>query len=179
MIRTAENKDMTAILEIYGQARAFMEANGNPNQWGKKYPEEMVLLEDIRKRQLFVCTDGEDIYGVFAFIPGEDPAYRVIEKGQWLSAESYGTIHRIAGNGKHKGIFRECMDYCKAICPHLRIDTHADNCVMQHCIEKNGFVKCGIIYVRDHSPRIAYEYIEDTEMVFHEGGEGNAVCKSR
>jgi len=30
---------------------------------------------------------------------------------------------------------------------------------MQHVIEKNGFKKCGIIYVKDGSERIAYELI--------------------
>lgn len=32
--------------------------------------------------------------------------------------------------------------------------------IMQHLICKNGFQKCGIIYVEDGSPRIAYEKIE-------------------
>ena len=29
--------------------------------------------------------------------------------------------------------------------------------MMQHVLEKNGFVPCGIIYVEDGSPRIAYQ----------------------
>ena len=40
---------------------------------------------------------------------------------------------------------------------HLRIDTHENNKVMQHLILKNGFEKCGIIYVDDGSPRVAFE----------------------
>ncbi len=43
---------------------------------------------------------------------------------------------------------------------NFRIDTHNDNKIMQHVIEKNGFIRCGIIYVKDGSPRIAYEKIE-------------------
>lgn len=34
---------------------------------------------------------------------------------------------------------------------------HKDNKITRHLIEKNGFAKCGIIYVADGSPRIAYE----------------------
>ena len=34
---------------------------------------------------------------------------------------------------------------------------------MQHLIEKNGFQRCGIIYVEDGSPRIAYEKIKEGE----------------
>ena len=42
-------------------------------------------------------------------------------------------------------------------CPNLRIDTHQDNKVMQHVVEKHGFTRRGIIYIADGSPRIAYE----------------------
>ncbi len=40
----------------------------------------------------------------FAFILGEDPTYQQID-GAWLNDQPYGTIHRIAGNGKIKGTF--------------------------------------------------------------------------
>lgn len=30
---------------------------------------------------------------------------------------------------------------------------------MQHKIEKNGFTRCGIIYITDGSPRIAYQKV--------------------
>ena len=32
---------------------------------------------------------------------------------------------------------------------------------MQKQIEKNGFKKCGTIYVRDGSPRIAYQWVKE------------------
>ena len=59
--------------------------------------------------------------------------------------------------------WKKIMDYCKAQIPHLRIDTHEDNKVMQHVLEKYGFVRCGIVYVSDGSPRIAYELLEKSE----------------
>ena len=34
-------------------------------------------------------------------------------------------------------------------CESLRADTHADNKIMQHLLEENGFTKCGIIHVED------------------------------
>ena len=49
--------------------------------------------------------------------------------------------------------------FCEKQIPHLRIDTHEDNKVMQHLIEKNGFKKCGIVYVEDGTERFAYEKI--------------------
>ena len=90
---------------------------------------------------------------------GDDSTYQVIDNGHWLSDESYGTIHRIAGDGTIHGVLEIAVNYCKDQIPHLRIDTHHDNKIMQHVIEKNGFKKCGIIYVKDGSERIAYELI--------------------
>ena len=42
-------------------------------------------------------------------------------------------------------------------CGNLKIDTHEDNVVMQHVLEKNGFERCGKIYTHDGTPRIAYQ----------------------
>ena len=101
-----------------------------------------------------------EIHAVFAFISGEDPTYSRIEQGRWLQNTPYATLHRIAGNGKLHGIFSIIIEFCSEQIGHLRIDTHQDNQIVQHLICKNGFQKCGIIYVEDGSPRIAYEKIE-------------------
>lgn len=44
----------------------------------------------------------------------------------------------------------------------MRIDTHADNHIMQHVIEKAGFQRCGIIFTDDGTPRIAYQKVINT-----------------
>ena len=67
-------------------------------------------------------------------------------------------MHRIGSDGKKRGIFNAALDYCKTVIPDLRIDTHADNKVMQKLITAYGFDRCGIIYIDDGSPRIAYQY---------------------
>ena len=157
-IRNAKMQDLPRILEIYAYARQFMAENGNPNQWGKTNPPRQTLEADIAEEKLFVVEDGQRICGVFFFAVGEDPTYQRIYNGEWASDAPYGTIHRIASNGSG-GIFAACISYCLTVCPHLRIDTHHDNLVMQHVIEKNGFRRSGIIYIADDTPRIAYERI--------------------
>ena len=143
--------------EIYAYVRSFMEQTGNPTQWGRNFPPEELLWEDIKAGQLYVVEKNGDIHGVFAFIIGEDKTYLQIENGAWRSKAPYGTIHRIAGDGKIHGILGEAVAFCESKIPHLRIDTHADNKVMRHLIEKAGFVECGTIYIEDGTPRIAYE----------------------
>lgn len=159
MIRTAQPRDLARILEIYAYARGFMERNGNTSQWGKHFPPEELLREDIRTERLFVMEEGGEVHGVFAFIIGDDPTYARIEQGSWLSDSPYGTIHRIAGDGQVHGLLRQAVDFCGEQIAHLRIDTHANNHIMQHLIEKCGFSYCGIIHVDDGSPRFAYERV--------------------
>lgn len=157
-VRRAVPEDLDRILEIYAYARAFMAENGNPNQWGKTNPPRKRLEEDIRRGNLYAVTKDEKICGVFAFFLGKDPTYRQIFEGAWLSDAPYGTIHRIASDGSG-GIFPAALDWCRKQISHIRIDTHHDNKVMQHVVEKAGFQRCGTIYIADGTPRIAYELL--------------------
>ena len=113
--------------------------SGNPAQWGHFYPDAELIKSDICQNVCRVIYDKDGIHGVFALFKGAEPAYKHIENGNWLNEEPYLTIHRLARsfNGS---------------------DTHADNQIMQKLMEKNGFMKCGIIYVKNGTPRIAYHW---------------------
>lgn len=39
----------------------------------------------------------------------------------------------------------------------VRVDTHSDNIPMQKTLDKSGYTKCGIVYLYDGVPRLAYE----------------------
>lgn len=159
MIRLAKIEDLLQILSIYRVARQSMIASGNPNQWNDGYPSGELLAEDIAKQQLFVEETDGALNAVFVLAMGDDPTYAYIEGGEWLSDAPYGTIHRIASNGKLPGFFTRSLAFCESKIAHLRIDTHHDNTVMQHLAQKHGFVRCGVIYLADGSPRIAYEKV--------------------
>lgn len=157
IIRKAEINDLKRIMEIYEIARKFMADNGNKNQWSNKYPSEEIIEKDIEKNQLYVLECMGDIHGVFAFIIGKDKTYNIIENGEWLSDSEYGTIHRVASDGKVHNVLNEVIAYCSKKISHLRIDTHKDNTVMRHLIVKNGFSERGTIYTDNGSERIAFE----------------------
>lgn len=165
MIRLATTEDLKEICEIYAYARKFMAEHGNPAQWGDSLPREEVLKQDIEKQHLYVIEKEGKMQGVFALIIGEDPTYQKIEQGAWKDDSMYGTLHRIASAPDVHGIMKQVLDFAAQKIDHLRIDTHEDNQVMQHLIEKNGFEKCGIIYVADGTPRIAYERVVKHEAL--------------
>lgn len=156
-IRPADNRDLKSIMEIYSHAREQMRLSGNPGQWGNDKPSLETIQNDIEKKQSYVIIEQNRICGVFAFIIGADPTYRLIENGAWLNDEPYGTIHRIAGNGKVKGILASALSFCETRTDNIRIDTHDDNRIMQHLLAKYGFQRCGYIYVEDGSRRTAYQ----------------------
>ena len=161
-IRKAEKGDFPAVLAVYDAARKYMRENGNPTQWGMNHPSESLLRADAEKGQLYVIEENGDIHGVFAFIVGDDPTYKYIENGSWLSESEYGTLHRVASDCKVKNVFGTALEYCENTLGvrHIRVDTHENNLKMRHCIEKNGFSYRGIIYIpSDGTPRFAYEKI--------------------
>ncbi len=160
-IRKATIDDLDVIMSIYKDAQDFMIESGNPNQWGHFYPSEDLVREDISKGISYVICDRDNPHGVFVLIDGLEPTYQYIENGSWINEEPYITLHRIASDGKLHGIFKSAIDYSKSISDNIRIDTHSNNVIMQKQIEKNGFKKCGTIYVREGSPRIAYQWVKE------------------
>ena len=97
---------------------------------------------------------------------------------EWLDDTlPYATIHRLASTRDSRGVAQACFSWAWEQCRRLgsapgqsprpgakaplqytlRVDTHADNHIMQHGIQKAGFTYCGIIYLADGSPRLAYQ----------------------
>ncbi len=155
-VRIANLNDIDDLLEIYSNARKFMAATGNPNQWINGYPSKDILESDISKHQLYVVEDKDGIQASFVFFIGEDPTYRIIENGQWLNDDEYGVIHRIASRGLKKHMGDIVMNFCFSKISNIRIDTHSDNKVMQKFLKKHNFQQVGKIYLADSSPRLAF-----------------------
>ena len=166
-VRKAKKEELCEIMRIYRMAQDFMISTGNPNQWRHAHPVRELIESDIERGICHVICGGgalgEEILGVFALCEGEDPTYGYIEDGQWLNNGPYVTIHRIASARKQSGIFKCAADYCKGLADNVRVDTHKDNAVMQNVLKKNGFRKCGIIYLASGDPRIAYQWSRTME----------------
>ena len=157
-IRKTTYDDLDEVKNVFRYARKFMKENGNPTQWGDDKPEISLVEDDIENGNSYVVLDGDEIVGTFAFIIGIDPTYIEID-GKWLNDDEYGTIHRIASNGKCKNMFKTVLDYVQQFGVDIRIDTHKDNKPMLHQINKYGFTYCGIIIIADGTERLAFQKI--------------------
>lgn len=156
-IRKTKEADLEILLKLYESARMFMASHGNPTQWGNTYPPINLLAQDIQEGNSYVCEEHEKIIGTFFYRVGPDDSYTRIYNGQWLDESPYGVVHRITSDGTIKGTASFCLDWALRQCGNLRIDTHRDNIIMQHMLDKSGFTYCGIIYLDNGSERIAYQ----------------------
>jgi len=152
VIRQSTPEDLPEILRLIAVARAFMTEHGNPSQWPEGYPSAEQLSSDIARGHSYVCVAPEyaGLVGTFYFAVEEEPTYRHIE-GRWR------VIHRLASDGRVRGLFRECLAFASKYCSEIRVDTHEDNAPMRQLLVAEGFVPCGTIYIADGSPRIAYQ----------------------
>ena len=185
-IRRATAADLPALRPVFEAAKAIMRADGNPTQWAAPgFPPDALILRDIDRDGGYVIeisprdpsglgrNDNDPvipsapsvipseakesrIVAYFALLPSPEPTYDYID-GAWLTDEPYGVIHRMASYPEVHGIFFAVIDYAASRYSHLRIDTHRDNRIMQHLIEKHGFTYCGIIWLEDGTERLAYE----------------------
>ena len=156
-IERSKRIELNEIMSLFIYARNFMIHSGNPNQWINGYPSEKQIFKDITDNNSFVCRNEKGkIIATFCFKIGEDPTYHKII-GNWLNDNSYGVIHRLASDGTIKGIAFQCFDWCFQQINTIRVDTHADNKVMQHLFLKYGFKYCGIIFTHNGTERLAYQ----------------------
>ena len=145
------------VMALYQDARRFMCAHSNPDQWAAGYPGKDLIAREIAWKQSYICVDGQEIAAVFSLIGGEDPTYRKIYDGAWLNDAPYSTVHRICVAHQGKGIGAFCLQWCLVRCGNLRIDTHRDNWPMRSLLKKGGFTYCGRIFLEDGAERMAFQ----------------------
>jgi RimJ/RimL family protein N-acetyltransferase len=160
-IRKVEAADTEAVLTVMQAARGIMRSSGNLHQWGDDYPSAEAIGLDRERGGGFVVEDEGRITGYFAFLPSPEPTYSYIEGGAWLDdCLPYHVIHRIASLPEAHGIFHDMLGWCAERESNIRIDTHRDNRIMQHLLERHGFTYCGVIYLASGDERLAYQRIK-------------------
>ena len=158
-VRKATYQDLPIMQEIFKCAREYMKAHGNPTQWGNTAPPLYLIERDIERGASYLVLDEDEPVGTFSFTIGDEPTYQEIKDGAWLNDNPYGAMHRIASNGKAKGVFEVAYKFCLTFGIDIRVDTHENNKTMQNAVTKFGFKYCGIITAEDGTPRLAFHKI--------------------
>lgn len=150
LLRQSNIDDLDEIVRIAEEGKRFLRANG-VHQWQSgTYPSRELFISDIEHGIGYVLTEGDTICAICAITFEEEPAYRKLESGAWLTSGAYATIHRCAVAPEFRGrgivgILFDCVSNLAAErdIKSVRIDTHPDNRFMRSALAKASFVQCG------------------------------------
>lgn len=164
-IRKATHSDITRIMELIGQAKAYFKER-EIDQWQNNYPNPETVKTDIAGGNGYVLITDHRVAATAVISFDGEKTYDVIYNGRWLTDGDYAVVHRIAVDNAYKGrglasvILKNAEKMCLERSVHaIRADTHKDNQSMQRLLLKNGFKYCGIIYLADKSARMAFEKV--------------------
>ena len=160
-LELAKPEEAAVCYGIIEDGRVFQQEQGFV-QWTKSYPSLDAIRQDIRAGAGYLIrVDGETAGYVSVGFDGE-PLYDTIA-GRWHTEEPYAVIHRMAfarrfqGTGLSGAAFELIGRLCRSKgVRSIRINTAPPNLRMQHVLEKNGFVRCGVIIFQG-SEKIAYD----------------------
>ena len=170
--RQSQVEDLDQIVRIAEDAKAFLRSSG-VSQWQRgTYPDRELFASDVANGIGWVLADGDRICAVCAVTFDDEPSYRHLVKGTWLTGDdaAYATIHRSAvasecrGQGVAGRLFASVCDLAaRRGVGSVRVDTHPDNLAMRTALEKAGFAACGELLLdrcgEAGDPRVGYERI--------------------
>lgn len=165
IIRKTNINDINEVIKIINQAKEYFREM-KIDQWQDGYPDEEIIKIDIMNNSSYVLEIDGEIVATAMFSIERDNNYDNIYDGKWLTESEYAVIHRIAVDNKFKGLklAEKIVKHATEVCKEkdirsIRIDTHKDNISMQKFLKNNGFKYCGVIYLEDNSPRVAFEKV--------------------
>lgn len=166
-LRLMTHADLPVVMDIIKQAQAYLAAQGI-DQWQNGYPDEEAMRNDIALSQGYVLEWDGHIAACVTIAFDREPSYDTIVDGQWNTPELYACIHRLAVDARFRGMgvsdavmtASEALVRARSV-PGIRVDTHRQNIVMQRMLIRNGYSRCGVIYlpkeIDNGAERIAFD----------------------
>lgn len=165
MIRRAKLSEISDILAITKACATFMEQKGI-FQWNEHYPSEQSFLNDLKRDELFVLLEDEEIIGTIVVSTFMDEEYIPIA---WLTEnQSNIYIHRLGvhPNFQGKGHAQKLMDFAETFAREnmfdsIRLDTFSQNKRNQQFYERRGYQRLADIFFPNQSehPFHCYELV--------------------
>ncbi len=164
-IRKAKKQDYCEAVRLLKCGRRNIAALGI-DQWQNGDPSESDIENDIENGNLYVADENGKLLGM-CYIGFYEPDYDYIYWGAFHKGE-YVVMHRVAVDteSRGKGVFKALVDNAEKIAKEngktqLRIDTHRGNTAMQRALKNNGFLRSGVIYLKNGDERVAFIKILD------------------
>lgn len=162
-LELAKENELTLCSQIIDEGRVFQKEQGFV-QWTDKYPNIETIRDDIKNKKGYVIKVNKQIAGYMCIDFDGESAYDNIQ-GSWNTLTPYAVVHRLAfsANFREIGLTDTTFHLIEKLClskgiNNIRVDTDFQNTRMQHILEKQQFVKCGIIIFQGCG-RIAYDKI--------------------
>ncbi len=154
LFRKAILSDLPGILPVIEDAKALLRQNG-VDQWQDGFPNPTTLTADINTRHsffIFSKKSPDKPAGFLVLSLEPEPPYHNPVEGKLHLEGPYVTIHRTAVSKENqgKGISRAMFSFSEAFTRTqnrhiLRVDTHKDNKIMQHILDREGFTYCCLV----------------------------------
>lgn len=152
IFRKATKDDLDRATQIMNDAIHRLGEQG-VDQWQHGYPNRERLERDVAEGVGYVLCEGCEVVAYGAMVFSGEPAYANIADGEWLTSEGdYAVVHRMCvaeeciGRGYGRKFMAEAECEAAKVKRSMRIDTHADNKIMQQMMRSMGYSYCGIIY---------------------------------
>ncbi|MGT2907665.1 GNAT family N-acetyltransferase [Streptococcus dentiloxodontae] len=163
-IRQAFPNEIAPVMEVIDSARKFLAESGS-SQWQNEsgYPSENDIFNDILQGWGYVALLDGQIVAYAAVIDSGETAYDKIYDGDWIHHNHrYITFHRLAVLSDFSGQ-KVAQTFLQGLIEgqnahDFRCDTHEANKIMQHILEKLGYVYCGKVPI--DGERLAYQKIK-------------------
>lgn len=142
-LRQANMTEIQTLMEIIKQASEKMEQQGI-FQWDEVYPNEEIIREDIRREELYVLSEAEEIFALVVLNEEQDESY---SEANWLGEqENIAVIHRLCVNStyQHRGIGKKVLEAAEHLLKEkgykgIRLDAFTNNPYALRLYENAGY----------------------------------------
>ena len=145
--RKATNEDLLQVLELYKAVVNNM-INSGINQWSDEYPNKVVLSADIKRGELVIGLNGEEILTAYVMNCDADPDYY---NADWQYPDAkWCVVHRLCVSPFYhrQGLATKVMEYVEQTAKEegfdsIHLDTFSGNPKALSLYHKLGFVDVG------------------------------------
>ena len=150
--RAAGIDDLDGIFELVENAIEQME-HDSIHQWDSFYPAKDDFSNDIKKKELYVCTVNDEIAVIYALSKECDEQYR---SGKWqYIGDDFRVIHRLCVSPKYqkKGIAHAVLQHIESELRLLGVkavwlDVFSENPYALRLYYNSGYQKVGVAHWR-------------------------------